>query len=180
MVHRWVACGAMLVVGFVTAAVGCGGKVLVDGDGGSGGTGGTGGDAQSSSSTFTSAVTTGPTSVTSSVTTGPTTTSVTASVTTGPTPFCDDTGNCGGDGSGGCIDCAIGDGGPCLPAYDTCLNADACLTYIECVQNCFDDECFQKCAEAYPDGAQLYQELVICAVCEACYNDCDGGNAGCP
>jgi hypothetical protein len=170
--------GAALLVG-LAAAAGCGGKVLVEKPGGDGGGAG-------SSNEGGTVTVNGP--MVSSSTVGPSTTTsssnmtVTASVTTGPTLFCDDTGNCG-DPESGCIGCSLSeDGGPCWPSYDACLTSDECLGYLDCVQSCAPDDeaCYQKCAEVYPSGAQQYNDLVVCVICGACYNDCDGFASGCP
>ena len=179
----WIrASGAAVVIG-IAAVVGCGGKVTVEGTGAAGGAGGAGGQGGTTyDGTFTTAITTGPTtsSVTSSVTTGPTT-SVTSSVTTGPTTFCDDTGQCS-NGMDGCAECAYGPGGPCVEPYEVCISSDECLALLDCFQSCDenDPQCYQKCADSFPSGAEQYNDLVICVICDACYNDCDGQASGCP
>lgn len=174
----WKACGSVLVLGTAVGA-GCGGKVLVDGGGGYGGGGGEGGGPLPGVTTGPTSVTVGPTT---SVTVGPTT-NVTSSVSTGPTPVCDGTGDCG-DGATGCIGCSLDpNGGPCWPLYQECFQvSDDCMTYYDCVVSCegSDPACYDKCAEVFPDGAQLYSQLVICVYCDACYSDCDGPGIGCP
>lgn len=176
----WIRAGAAAVAIGIAAIVGCGGNVKVEGTGAAGGSGGAAGDGGTTyDGTFTTGVTTGPT--TSSVTTGPTTTSVTSSVTTGPTLFCDNSGECS-NGADGCVECAYGPGGPCVGLYDTCISSDECLALLDCFNTCDpnDPDCYQKCADSFPTGAAQYNELVVCVICDACYNDCDGQGSGCP
>ncbi|MBK8257802.1 MAG: hypothetical protein IPK82_34680 [Polyangiaceae bacterium] len=163
---------AMVAMAF-GAAMGCGAKVSVDkdGDGGSGGSGG--GASQGGAQTTGSPTTTTTTTTTTSITTSPT------SVTTGTGPGCDAEGFCG-DTESGCVGCAVGAGGPCQNAYAGCVDTDACIAYADCVSSCMDPQCADKCAETYPEGAQLYSNLVVCVICDVCPISCDGANSGCP
>ena len=54
-----------------------------------------------------------------------------------------------------------------MPPVDCTAEAD----FAACA-NCF--------AEEYPDGATLYNGLVECVICTACYTSCDGAGSGCP
>ncbi|MEZ4308262.1 MAG: hypothetical protein R3F14_09485 [Polyangiaceae bacterium] len=107
------------------------------------------------------------------------TSSVSVSSSTGPTPICDNTGDCGDIGQG-CIGCAVGPNGPCEASYVGCINDTECIDYANCLSECNSDLCFQKCAESFPTGQQLYNDLVVCVICDACENDCGGPGAGCP
>lgn len=105
--------------------------------------------------------TSGPTSATSSA--------------TGPSQ-CDGSGNCG-DGGAGCIGCAITV--TCAGIYDACVQSQECIAYSDCAGQCPDPQCLDKCGMSFPEGAGLYDALVVCVICDACYFDCDGASAGC-
>jgi hypothetical protein len=143
-----------------TLIAACGGNVVVDPEG-SGGT---------------------PTTTSTGPTTTPTTTTSTTNTTT-PTPTttqpssCDNHGFCG-DTESGCISCAVND--PCFPHLEACQTDQACIDYVTCVDPCPDQACADNCAENFPAGAQIYNDLVNCVICEQCYNDCDGAGSGCP
>lgn len=76
-----------------------------------------------------------------------------------------------------CQQCALSD--ECADEYDDC-GADAeCVEFANCAAECADQACFEACASAYPNGANMYNELVICVICDECYDTCDGAGAGC-
>lgn len=165
---------AMLAIGF-GAATGCGAKVSVDKDNGDGGSGGSGGGAAQGGAATTSG---SPTTTTTTTTTTSNVTSPT-SVTTGTGPGCDAEGFCG-DTENGCVSCAVGPGGPCENAYYGCIDTDICIAYADCASMCMDPQCAEKCAATYPEGAQLYNNLVVCVICDVCPVSCDGAISGCP
>ena len=150
---------------------GCGAKVVVDTPGeGMGGAGGTG--PTTSNGTITSV---GPGPVVSSVGPGPGPgpgPSVVSSISSGPMT-CDNQGECGV-----CIDCSINSA--CSELWSKCLATPSCEGLLNCLPNCQDQLCTDKCIEAFPDGIELYNETAICLVCQSCYNDCDGQGQGCP
>ena len=43
---------------------------------------------------------------------------------------------------------------------------------------------FQSCAQCeqmnHQAGAMVYNDLVMCVICDECYTTCDGATAGCP
>ena len=88
---------------------------------------------------------------------------------------CDNTGNCSD-----CIDCA--ENTICQAETNACLNSDECVNYYSCIEPCdpLDDDCFNACQVAHPDGYTLYWLYAYCVLCEACYYDCDGAARGCP
>lgn len=51
-------------------------------------------------------------------------------------------------------------------------------------KNCADEATFADCASCfatdYPMGAELYDALVGCLACTACYTACNGAMVGCP
>ena len=88
-------------------------------------------------------------------------------MTVGP-PICDMTGDCQF-----CAECA--QQGPCIGPLDACINNQLCIDFLSCLEPCMGSPgCFQMCAQANPDGAQLYLEAIQCIVCEQCPSDCNG------
>jgi hypothetical protein len=88
---------------------------------------------------------------------------------------CDGTGDCGDCGA-----CAQADGGPCIDAVNACSDDPECFAFIECINGCGDQACFDQCLATYPNGSQLYVQLYVCVICDTCPTDCDAANAGCP
>ena len=136
----------------------------------------------SSSSTDT-ATSTGPSSTTSTAVTttaisaygtGPTTSTV--STSSGPM-VCDDSGICG-DSTFGCFGCALA--GECAGLYDDCAADSECTAVSDCIGACGDQACVDQCATDHPAGAAAYEALLVCVICDQCYNDCDGLGSGCP
>jgi hypothetical protein len=91
---------------------------------------------------------------------------------------------------GGEPDCC--DANPCSPAsYVGCINAcvdtaNACEMACgagdqACVDQCgMDfDTCGMACQTQNPQGAMLYNDLVLCVICDTCPVDCDGPGSGC-
>lgn len=88
-----------------------------------------------------------------------------------------DPGTCDEGSCEDCQQCALSD--ECADEYDDC-GADAeCVEFANCAAECTDQACFEECAAAYPSGAQMYNDLVICVICEECYDTCDGAGSGC-
>jgi hypothetical protein len=132
------------------------------------GAGGAGGDPSTATSGQT---TSGQTNATSAVTSGPST----VTVGSGPSSPCDGTGQCQT-----CANCA--QTSVCAAQSDACDNDPSfdCTFFELCIQPPCDNACINQCAQAYPNGAQLYSDLAECIVCKACYSDCMGGQSGCP
>lgn len=159
----------------VVSLMGCGGAVIWDGSGDGGG--GAGGSGTTSSSTTITGTTTTVTGTTITGTTTTFTTTSSSTITTNPSE-CDNSGDCG-DGQTGCLGCAVQ--GPCAASYDACVSTTECIDYANCAGPCGNDQgCQQKCLNDFPMGAQLYNDLVICAFCNACPNDCGSAGMGCP
>ncbi len=78
-----------------------------------------------------------------------------------------------------CQQCALSD--ECADEYDDCSADTECVDFANCVGECgsTDQECFEACAASYPNGAAMYNELVICVICDECYDTCDGAGSGC-
>ena len=101
-------------------------------------------------------------------------------VTTECTPLvtvtgCDGTGDCNT-----CATCAQTQGGPCSDDVDACANDPDCGAFIECINPCGDQACFDQCVQEHPNGVQLYAMLFACVICDTCPGDCDGPGSGCP
>ncbi len=167
--------GKLLVVGLVlaggaaTLGSACGGKVVFDGAPGAGGAGGAGQTTVGPGTTTTND-TVGVTTV--AVGPGPTSSvSVVTSTSSGPSD-CDNTGDCGF-----CQQCALE--GPCAADWDACLSNIDCAALIDCITQCTDDGCYEKCQDTYQAGIDLYMTVATCVVCDACFADCGGGQSGC-
>jgi hypothetical protein len=91
---------------------------------------------------------------------------------------CDASGVCGdGTEPGTCITCALE--GDCLDELEACQSVQDCYEYSMCINACVDQACYDICAMQFPLGADIYDDLVYCAVCEECYVSCDGAGSGC-
>lgn len=79
--------------------------------------------------------------------------------------------------------------GNCAGPTAACQQSQECNGFIACLEECGnkcgnDDWCFNECAQGpdgtggcvgqYPEGMELYMELVYCVICDECYEDCDG------
>ncbi len=84
------------------------------------------------------------------------------------------------DPSNDCVSCAVTS--VCSDQYTACTQNADCVAINTCLTNCSVDDpnCPQACAEANAAGIALYQEVILCAVCDTCYDSCDGAMAGCP
>ena len=129
----------------------CGAKVVVD----SPGEGGNGGAGSGSSFAIVGPGPSGPgpqTATATSVGPGGTTvtaTSVVSSVVTGPMT-CDSQGDCSF-----CAECAIAT--ECADAWNNCQNFQPCANLLNCFNTCEDQQCYDKCIQAFPDGIDLGQ-----------------------
>ncbi len=110
----------------------------------------------------------------SSSSTGATTTSTTSS--SSGSSGCDGSGTCG-DSTSGCIGCALADN--CADEYDFCAATQDCIDFATCASSCADQSCYDDCASTYSYGASIYNDLLVCVICEECYSDCDGAGSGC-
>jgi hypothetical protein len=86
--------------------------------------------------------------------------------------LCDGTGDCG-DINSGCVACAVS--GPCEGLMDACESSAECVDYMDCVGACADTMCSEACKAQEPEGAALYEAVVVCVVIDECPNDCGGG-----
>jgi hypothetical protein len=84
------------------------------------------------------------------------------------------------DPSNDCVSCAFTSA--CSDQYMACTNSTDCIAVNTCLSKCAPDDapCQQGCLENNPAGAALYQEVILCAVCDTCYDSCNGAMAGCP
>jgi hypothetical protein len=55
-----------------------------------------------------------------------------------------------------------------------------CVDLANCLNGCAGDTaCQQQCVQTHQGGAQAYNTLAMCVVCDACYTSCDGASQGC-
>ncbi|HVK69259.1 MAG TPA: hypothetical protein VM694_32600 [Polyangium sp.] len=95
-----------------------------------------------------------------------------------PPKNCDDLALCG-DYSRGCTGCAVK--GPCLMAYEGCFGDKSCVEFNMCMAGCEDDVgCQSGCAMGNPLGAERYNTLVTCIICESCATSCSDSASLCP
>jgi hypothetical protein len=122
---------------------GMGGSGAVPADGGGGGAGGGAGGAASSSSP--------------------------ASSSGSGQPTCDDQPTCEA-----CDECAINAG--CQSLFESCLADEACFYLDDCVYtycaSLGDAGCIEACRYEFPDGAALFDAMIVCVVCDECPGTC--------
>jgi len=53
-------------------------------------------------------------------------------------------------------------GGCCEASYDTCVNDAECVGFATCAGACEDDACVQDCANDFPNGVNLYLDVLDC------------------
>jgi hypothetical protein len=157
----WIASAAILVLAT------CGGRAalepveqLASGGHGAGG--------HTTTSTGTGATGAGGTTTTSTTNSWSTNSWTTSSWTTSTTGTCDGAGDCQT-----CADCATS--GPCVAQMDACMGNDACIAFFDCMDVCTNPDpwtCYSQCSQSNPTGAQLYSDLLWCAVCGQCTSDC--------
>jgi hypothetical protein len=51
---------------------------------------------------------------------------------------------------------------------------------VDCTMEADFQSCATCFADQYPVGAPIYNGLVQCVICSACYTVCDGAGSGCP
>ncbi|MDI3286559.1 hypothetical protein [Polyangium sp. 15x6] len=101
-----------------------------------------------------------------------------ADAATKPPENCDELASCG-DYSRGCTGCAVK--GPCVVAYEGCLGDKSCVEFNMCMAGCEDDvACQNGCAMGNPLGADRYNALITCIVCESCPTSCADSASICP
>jgi hypothetical protein len=91
---------------------------------------------------------------------------------------CDDAAACG-DYVNGCTGCAVS--GVCAEVYNGCFGDDTCLDFNKCLVGCkFDQGCRDQCTMANPVGADRYNALLTCIVCQVCPKSCVEFAGFCP
>ncbi|NUO48778.1 MAG: hypothetical protein HOV80_07975 [Polyangiaceae bacterium] len=99
---------------------------------------------------------------------------------------CDATTNCGtlptdcDDGTfdtidsplcGDCIDCTAN--GACSTEWDDFFTDPNAQNWIDCVNLCTTQACYDQCFAAYPNTTNAYIAAIDCSVCVECTNNCD-------
>lgn len=173
----WYGAGAVTVVGLLVA---CGGKVtwVEDGATQSGGAGGTG-STSSKSSTKSVTSTTNVSVVQGSTVQQGTSVVGTSIVSSGNVmPGCD-TGEFNSVDSQVCDNCtSCSLGSFCAFQWNAFQSSADAQEFIDCAENCNGPMCLDQCQSQHPMGAQIYFQLVECAYCQACPNNC-GADSGC-
>jgi hypothetical protein len=92
------------------------------------------------------------------------------------------------DPTNDCASCAFA--GNCADKVSACgMNPDCCdanpcsaNSFVGCITACMqgDTACEMKCQTDHPTGAMLYNDLVVCVICQECPMDCNAAMAGCP
>ncbi|HRI67728.1 MAG TPA: hypothetical protein PK156_25975 [Polyangium sp.] len=83
---------------------------------------------------------------------------------------CDDAAECGTFDSA-CTGCAVS--ATCAEVYDGCFGDATCLEFNKCWAGCNGDVmCRSACTESNPIGAERYQALLTCIVCQVCLGSC--------
>jgi len=124
-----------------------------------------------SCTTTSSSTTTATTSTWTTTSTTSSTTSTTSATTTTSSDGCDNRGSCDA-----CANCAITV--DCSAQWDGCMANTDCSAFMDCLSGCADDTCANDCATTYPAGMDLYMQMVTCAMCQACPNDCQSEGQG--
>jgi hypothetical protein len=75
---------------------------------------------------------------------------------------------CGGGSDDPCVNCQQTE---CSSEIQACTSDPACVAAIQCINQCQDQACFQKCLEDNPDGASEVQALAGC-VQNNCASEC--------
>jgi hypothetical protein len=75
---------------------------------------------------------------------------------------------CGGGGGDTCVECQQTE---CSSEINDCTSDQACMAALQCVNQCQDQACFQKCLQDNPNGAPKLQALAGC-VQNNCATEC--------
>lgn len=159
--------GAASLIGLLAA---CGGKVTWVEDGGpSGGAGGSGTSSKSSSKSSGAKMTTGASTVQQGTSVVATNVASSGNVMPGcdngelgqfEDPLCQD-----------CIQCTLNS--TCFGPWQAFNDNPDGQAFLDCIDQCFDPMCEQKCQDDHPVGVALYIDLIQCVICEGCPNNCD-------
>jgi len=79
---------------------------------------------------------------------------------------------CDGPGvtCGDCSDCTVDRG--CSAEVDACMNDDWCRNLHDCYATCDNQACADGCYYFYGQGQYLYDQAVMCIVCDVCVTSC--------
>jgi hypothetical protein len=70
-----------------------------------------------------------------------------------------------------CIECSFA--ANCADELAVFQSAPGAQAYIDCIDPCTTDACFNSCANSYPAASNAYINAVSCAVCVECPYNCD-------
>lgn len=101
---------------------------------------------------------------------------------------CINGGDCAMGGGVTCDQCAgteTDTGGACASVWNACLNNNACLAFVECLQPCQTQACVDQCAQDNPNGIDGYAATLECLCTTGCVTECadagfcQGGQPSC-
>ncbi len=64
--------------------------------------------------------------------------------------------------------------GDCTNYLEACFSDTACSDYIDCINNCSTQSCYNQCAIVHLSGYQTYQLIFTCVCNTACTLECAG------
>lgn len=64
--------------------------------------------------------------------------------------------------------------GACTPVIQNCLDTPDCADFVNCLNNCNNDACSQRCVETHRDGVDDYTAIFDCVCEDACAQQCEG------
>ncbi|MBW2455004.1 MAG: S1 family peptidase [Deltaproteobacteria bacterium] len=62
--------------------------------------------------------------------------------------------------------------GDCTSYVEACWNNTACSNYIDCINNCSTQSCYNQCAATHSSGYAVYQQIYNCVCTTACVTEC--------
>jgi hypothetical protein len=70
-----------------------------------------------------------------------------------------------------CIDCTAT--GACSTEWDDFFAEPDAQDWIDCINLCVTQACYDQCFATYPDATDAYLVAINCSVCAECTNNCD-------
>ena len=82
--------------------------------------------------------------------------------------------------SNGCLGCSFA--GPCANEAEACYHDQDCGDFQSCLGDCMKGDlmCAGACKTQHPTGADEFDQLYLCAVCEQCSTSCADTDMVCP
>ncbi len=82
-----------------------------------------------------------------------------------------------GGGGGGqtcdqCFQASTSSGGACIGSVNECLNDQACVDFINCINDCQTQACVDTCVQQNPNGVDGYVAILACVCDTGCNAEC--------